>query len=102
MILFFFWGRKMKSLLLAAVFASLAGCATATTGVVPRGDGLHTITRQGNGFWVATDSLKSAALVEADAYCKRDGKTMKVIYSKEIPAGGGGRWPEAEILFKCE
>jgi len=81
--------------------AILTGCATPTTGAVPRGEGLHTVTRQGNGAWVSTDSLKTAAILESDAHCKRDGKGVKVIHTKEIQAGPG-RWPESEVLFKCE
>lgn len=97
----FIWGIKMKRALLAAAFLATAACATPTTGIVPRGDGLHTVTRQGAGAWVSTDSLKTAGILEADAYCKRDGKAVKVVYTKEIPAGAG-RWPESDVLFKCE
>lgn len=82
--------------------ALLAGCATPTTGVIPRGEGLHTVTRQGEGFWVTPDSLKSAAILEADAYCKGNGKSVKVVHTKEIPAGVLGRWPESEVLFRCD
>jgi hypothetical protein len=80
----------------------VAACAVPTTGVVPRGEGMFTITRQGEGFWVTTDSLKAAALQDADAYCGKGNKTMKLIHSKEIPAGAAGRWPESEVLFRCE
>lgn len=75
----------------------LAACATPTTGVVPRGEGLHTVTRQGEGFWG-----KAAAILEADAYCKGNGKAVKVVHTKEIPAGPLGRGPEIEVLFRCE
>ena len=91
---------RLSSLLLLA--AILMGCATPTTGIVPRGDGMYTVTRQGEGFWVTVDSLKAAATLEADAFCKNDKKGVKVIHTKEIPAGALGRWPESEILFKCE
>ncbi len=80
----------------------MVGCATPTTGIVPRGDGMYTVTRQGEGFWVTPDTLKTAAIQEGDAYCKRDKKGIKVIHTKEIPAGALGRWPESEVLFKCE
>jgi len=80
----------------------LSACATPTTGVVPRGEGLHTVTRQGEGFWVTPDSLKAAAILEADAYCKGSGKSVKVMHTKEIQAGPLGRWPESEVLFRCE
>lgn len=80
----------------------LSGCAVPTTGVVPRGEGLATITRQGGGFWVSTDSLKVEAIREAEAHCQQSGKRVKVVHTKEIQAGAFGRWPESEVLFRCE
>lgn len=92
----------MKYLFFTSCCAILGGCAIATTGVVPRGDDMLTITRQGNSAWVTTDSLKVAALQGADAYCNSKNKKMKFIYNKDIPAGAFGRWPESEVLFRCE
>lgn len=80
---------------------ALSGCAVPTTGVVPRGEGLATVTRQGDGFWVGADTLKAAAIQEADAHCQGGGKRVKVMHTKEIPAGPL-RWPESEVLFRCE
>lgn len=81
---------------------TFTGCATPTTGVVPRGDDMYTVTRQGQGFWVSVDSLKVEALKEADSHCNTLKQKLKFIHSKEIPAGALGRWPESEVLFKCE
>ena len=80
----------------------VAGCAVPTTGVVPRGDDMFTVTHQGAGAWVTPDQLKAEALREADGYCVSKSKKFKFIYSKEIPAGPLGRWPESEVLFKCD
>jgi len=91
-----------KMAVIATTIFVLAGCAVPTTGVVPRGEGMSTVTRQGNGFWVTTESLKTAAIQEADAYCNLGGKRVKVVHTKEIPAGALGRWPESEVLFRCE
>ena len=57
--------------------AVLAGCAVPTTGVVPRGDDMYTVTRQGASAWVTTESLKVGAIQEADAYCTARGKKYK-------------------------
>jgi hypothetical protein len=92
----------MKSGVVAVLLVALAGCATPTTGIVPRGEGLATVTHQGSGAWVSTDALKAAAIQEADAHCQRNGKHAKVVHTKEIPAGMLGRWPESEVLFRCE
>jgi hypothetical protein len=93
---------KLSTITLAIASVVLASCAVPTTGVVPRGDDLYTVTRQGNGGWVTVDSLKAAGLQEADAFCLTKGKKLKLIHSKEIPAGPLGRWPESEVLFRCE
>lgn len=86
-------------LLLAALL--LHGCATPTTGLVPLGNDIYKVTRQGDGFWVTTDSLKSGALAEAGGHCEARQRQLKVINVKEIPAGALGRWPEVEVVFTC-
>lgn len=80
----------------------LTACAVPTTGIVPRAEGMATITRQGEGFWVQTQQLTAMATQDAEAYCLRNSKKLKVLHVKEIPAGAFGRWPESEILFRCE
>lgn len=92
---------KLATFLIASS-AALAGCAVPTTGVVPRGDDMYTVTRQGDSFLVTTESLKIRAIQEADAYCSGKGRKFKMVYNKDIPAGPLGRWPESEVLFKCE
>ena len=80
----------------------IAGCAVPTTGIVPRGQDMFTVTRQGSGAWVTVDSLRVAALQEADTFCTRQNKKLNVLHVKDIPAGPFGRWPESEVLFKCD
>jgi hypothetical protein len=90
------------AIFLIACCAALSGCTVPTTGVVPRGDDMYTVTRQGDSFLVTTESLKIKAIQEADAYCISKAKKYKFMYNKDIPAGPLGRWPESEVLFKCE
>ena len=85
-----------------AALVILAGCAVPSTGVVPRGQDMYTVTRQGSGFWVSVDSLRVGALQEAETYCAKHNKKLNVLHTKDIPAGAFGRWPESELLFKCE
>ena len=92
----------MRTIFAACFVALLAGCATPTTGVVPRGEGHFTVTHQGNGAWVQPYTLTATAAIEAAAHCEKNGKRYKHIHTKEIPAGALGRWPESEVLFKCE
>lgn len=61
-----------------------------------------TVTRQDEGFWATNDQLRTAALQEAGARCSVTGKPLKLVHVRDIPAGPLGRWPESEILFRCE
>ena len=63
---------------------------------------MFTVTRQGEGFWVSVDSLRVEALREASEFCTKNSKKLNVLHTKDIPAGPLGRWPESEVLFKCE
>lgn len=51
----------MKVAAVAAASLLLAGCAVPTTGVVPRSEGMYTVTRQGEGFWVQPLQLTAMA-----------------------------------------
>jgi hypothetical protein len=62
---------------------------------------MYTVTRQGGSFLVTTESLKVEALKEAGEFCYKKSAQLKIIHSKEIPAGPLGRWPESEVLFRC-
>lgn len=93
---------NMKAITGFVLALALVGCAVPSTGVVGRGEALATVTRQGDGAWVSTDSLRAQAIQEADQHCKASGKSVKVVHTKEIPAGLFGRWPESEVLFRCE
>jgi hypothetical protein len=85
----------------ALLVVALAGCATPTTGIIPLGQGAYKVSHQGAGAWVSTDSLKTAAMIEATRYCDSRERSFKLINVKEIPAGPFGRWPEAEVTFSC-
>lgn len=93
---------KLHHTPLIILIITFGGCAVPTTGVVPHGDDMYTVTRQGNGAWVSVDSLKAEGLHEASTFCSANAKKLKFLHSKEIPAGPFGRWPESEVLFKCE
>ena len=93
---------RNKNCIALAAFIVLSACAVPTTGVVPRGQNLFTVTRQGEGFWVTVDSLRVGALQEANEYCTHQNKKLNVLHTKDIPAGALVRWPESEVLFKCE
>lgn len=91
----------MKNLHLLILGFLMTGCAVPTTGVVPARGDMYTVTRQGAGAWVTTDSLKTEAIREAESFCSGKGKKVDVLHAKDIQAGAFGRWPESEVLFKC-
>lgn len=92
----------MRAFYVLAASTLIAACATPTSGVVPLSEGLHKITHQGNGGWVRTEQLKTSAIQEADAYCARDRKRVRVVDVAQREARPLGGWPEAEVLFRCE
>jgi hypothetical protein len=92
----------MKSSISIIAAALLTACAVPTTGVMPLPDGLQKITHQGNGGWVRTEQLKASAIQEADAYCARGGRKVRVIDVTQREARPLGGWPEAEVLFRCD
>lgn len=92
--------RPNSLIQIIAACVLLVGCSIPTTGVVQLSDGLNKVTRQGNGFWVTTASLKTEAVAEANAGCAP--RRARVIDVKETQAKPMGGWPEAEVLFKCE
>ena len=57
---------------------------------------MYIVTRQGAAAWISTDSLKVAAIQEADVYCTSKGKKYKFMYNNDIPAGllAAGRNPK--------
>jgi len=91
----------MRMLLAVILAVLLAGCATPTTGIVNSGNGFYTVSRQGEGFWVPTETLKNAALDDANKYCESLHKSILIANVKEIPSGAFGRWPEADVVFSC-
>jgi hypothetical protein len=91
----------MRILLAMFVAGVVTGCAT-NSGVLPASDGNYTVMHQGGGALIQTAELKTRATNEASAFCQGKGKTLKVLYTKEIQAAPFGRWPEAELLFTCQ
>ena len=94
--------KTIRSFIALVALLGVSACAVPSTGIVPRGQDLFTVTRQGGGFWVSVDSLRVGALQEANEYCTQQNRKLNVLHTKDIPAGALGRWPESEVLFKCE
>lgn len=86
----------------AAVFtaASLPSCST-SSGVVPIGQDTYLISRshkstRGSGTWV-----KGEALQEANEYCEKRGKVMKLVKTVERDMKPFRADASAEVYFKA-
>ena len=89
---------KLITIGLAAVMAALiSGCTS--SGVVAMGQDSYMISRSQWGF-TGPAPIKAAALKEADDYCKKQGKVLRVTKTVEIGIKFGST-PAAEVYFKC-
>lgn len=80
--------------------ACLPGCST-SSGVVPIGHDTYLISRshkstRGSGTWV-----KGEALQEANAYCEKRGKVMKLVKTVERDMKPFRADASAEVYFKA-
>ena len=85
---------------LAAVFvvtALISGCTS--SGVVPMGQNSYMISKSVWGF-TGPAPIKAAAIKEADDYCKKQGKVLRVTKTVEIGIKFGST-PAAKVYFKC-
>lgn len=79
----------------------LAGCAS-NSGVVSTGPDRYMVSRQAASGFSGLGKLKAAALREADAHCRDQGKTMELLKSTESePPYIFGNYPRVEIEFAC-
>ncbi|MHB8455357.1 MAG: hypothetical protein ACYDDO_11835 [Acidiferrobacterales bacterium] len=90
----------MKIILIISVIL-LAGCAV-NSGVVPIGQETYTVSRQAATGFSGSGDLKFKALVEADTFCKKQGKSLQVVRTGEShPPYVFGNFPKAEVEFTC-
>jgi hypothetical protein len=91
----------MKNLI-SALFVSLTffGCA-GVTDVVSTGPDTYMIASHGTMGWSSGPAQKAQAFTQANEYCKKIGKTLQVISSKDSGNGGFGVISSGEVTFKC-
>lgn len=79
----------------------VAGCAS-SSGVVPMGRGLLSITKQqGTGF-PGLGNLKAEVYQEAAAHCSVQKKDFEVVdYSETKPPYILGNYPRVDLSFRC-
>src|SRR5258708_31811175 len=91
----------LLQLLLIAVMAALASSCTTSSGPVSVGQGVYMIARTEKGFRGSSAPVKAAALAEANKYCERHGKVMKVIRTVQKDMKPFTSDASAEVYFKC-
>ncbi len=70
--------NKKKFIYLIALLP-IVGCSS--TGVLPKGDGIYTITASNSLSGSA--AAKKTVFEEADSFCKKSGKNIKVLNSQQ-------------------
>ena len=91
----------MKKLMIAAMVAALAGCATSSTGVAPLGDGQYMLHGSDLTGWGTPNEVKAALLKEAGSYCAQQGKELTQVQHSGAEAG----WissASADVRFRCK
>jgi hypothetical protein len=78
----------------------MSGCAT-QSGVIPNGPDTYSILVSGGSGFVSSGSLAIRAYQQAANYCSAKGMVMEVIDDKQQRAGVLGKFPEAQLRFKC-
>jgi hypothetical protein len=89
----------MRFFLIFTLFAS--GCAV-NTGVIEISGDSYLVSRQAATGFTGKGNLKEESLTEANIFCKRQQKTLKVLSIQEAqPPYILGNFPKAEIQFSC-
>ena len=79
----------------------MTACAS-NSGVAPAGRDTYLVSRQAATGFTGLGTLKADALREADAFCNRLGKAMKVNRTSESsPPYVLGNFPKADVEFMC-
>jgi len=79
----------------------LAGCTT-TSGVIADGPDTYTIIEAGKTGFTSSADLKIRAYQKASAFCSGKAASLTTIDEKETRGGVLGKFPEAQIRFRCE
>lgn len=78
----------------------LAGCAS--SGVVPREDGVYTISKtSASGVFGNTEGVKNDNFVEANAFCEQQGKKVQTVNVQTQEAVPGRSLGFANLAFRC-
>ena len=78
----------------------VVGCASVSD-IVPTGKGTYMVAAKGVVGYSSEGDQKIKALVQADRYCKDQGKTMEQVGTEGTPSGLG-RIASSQVEFRCK
>jgi len=89
----------MKKCILLAGIGVLAAC-TAVSGVDTKQNGYLSVTSRGRWTWTSWNSIRSAGLKHAKAYCRDQNKEMHTveIHTNGVRSAGN---QSVEVVFEC-
>lgn len=90
----------MKKLYALGLVVLLTSCASSTQ-IVPEGPDTFIAYKQAATGFSGTAPLKMEAMRDAAKYCEDEGKKYVVVSTSETPGGAFGRYPGAEVHFRC-
>ena len=88
----------MKTIIIA-MLVMVSGCAS--TRVVSIGKDTYMVQREAGTGFSGTNGIKMDALEAAGAHCKLIKKELEVVSTSENPGGIIGKYPSADVQFKC-
>ena len=83
-----------------ALAIAVTACASVSD-IVPTGKGTYMVAAKGVMGYSSEGDQKIKALVQADKYCKEQGKTMEQVSSEGTPSGFG-RIASSQVEFRCK
>ena len=90
----------LHTLAISLLTALISGCST-SSGVVSVGQDTYMVARTHKGTGGSAAPVKADALKEADDYCKKHGKVMKLIKTVQKDMKPFQSDAAAEVYFKC-
>lgn len=84
----------MKILALSVFLICTYSCSSVgmSSGVLPKGNGIYTISTD----YFSVPAAKKSAYNDANEYCKKEDKTMRVLSGREVPIN------KYDLEFQCE
>ena len=84
----------MKNLSLLICLFGICACSSVgmSSGVLPKGNGVYTVSTD----YFSVPAAKKSAYNDAIEYCKKENKTIKVLSGREVPVN------KYDLEFTCE